>query len=138
MNSSDLQKIADLRVEDAGVLLAARRFEAAYYLVGYAIECALKACIAKQIKEYDFPDKKLINDSYSHDLPQLLRLSGVGHLFEFELKTNSALQNNWAVVKDWSEISRYEPAVVEKLARDMYDAVTESRNGVLPWLKKQW
>jgi HEPN domain-containing protein len=138
MNRFDLQKIADIRVEDARVLLDSRRFEAAYYLVGYAVECALKACIAKQIKEFDFPDKKLINDSYSHDLLKLLGLSGVSHLFESELKTNSALQNNWAVVKDWSEERRYVPAVMEKLARDMYDAVTESRDGVLPWLKKQW
>ena len=138
MNRSDLQKIADIRVEDARVLLDAQRFEAAYYLVAYAVECALKACIAKQIKEFDFPEKKLINDSYSHDLVKLLGLSGVGHLFEAELGTNSGLQNNWAVVKDWSEGRRYDTSVVEKQARDMYDAITESRNGVLSWLKKQW
>ena len=29
----------------------------AYYLMGYAVECALKACIAKQTKRYDFPPK---------------------------------------------------------------------------------
>jgi len=32
----------------------------AYYLMGYAIECAFKAAISKQIKEHDFPDKKLV------------------------------------------------------------------------------
>jgi hypothetical protein len=87
MNRSDLQKIADIRVIDAKLLLDAGRFEGAYYLIGYAVECGLKACIAKQIKEFDFPDKKLVNDSYSHDLLKLLRLSGVGHLFEADLKT---------------------------------------------------
>ena len=75
MNRSELQKIAELRVGDAKVLLDAGRYEAAYYLAGYAIECALKACIAKQIKQFDFPDKKVVTDSYVHDLTKLLRLS---------------------------------------------------------------
>lgn len=108
MNRSDLQKIADLRVEDARALLAAGRFEGAYYLTGYAVECALKACIAKQIKEFDFPDKKLVTDSWVHDLEKLLRLSGVGIPFEDELKQNKALDTNWGVVKDWKEDSRFE------------------------------
>lgn len=100
MNRADLQKIADVRIEDARVLLDTGRFEAAYYLLGYAVECALKSCIAKQIREFDFPDKKLINDSYSHDLLKLLRVSGVRHIFEEDWKANSALESNWAVVKD--------------------------------------
>ena len=29
------------------VLLDAGRYPAAYYLVGYAVECGLKACVAK-------------------------------------------------------------------------------------------
>jgi len=97
-----------------------------------------KSLYREQIKEFDFPDKKLVNDSYSHDLLRLLRLSGVGHLFDTQLKTNSALESNWAVVKDWSEESRYDATTVEKLARDMYDAVTDTANGVLPWLKNHW
>ncbi len=77
MNKSDLQTLTDTRVTDAKLLLDAGRFPAAYYLLGYAVECALKACIAKQIKEHDFPDKQLVLDSYTHNLEQLLRISGV-------------------------------------------------------------
>ena len=138
MNRSDLQKIADLRVGDAKALLDAGRFEAAYYLLGYAVECAFKSCIAKQIKEFDFPDRKLLAQSYSHDLTKLLGLSGVAHLLEKDLETNRALESNWGVVKDWSEESRYDPSVRENWARDMYVAVTDSANGVLPWLKNHW
>jgi hypothetical protein len=109
---------------------------------GYAVECALKACIAKQIKEFDFPDKKLVTDSYVHDhvhdLTKLLRLSGVGVLFENELKKNQAFDTNWGVVKDWSEESRYQASVAEKVARDMFAAVTDAQNGVLTWLKNHW
>lgn len=138
MNRTDLQQLADLRVSDAEALLAASRFAAAYYLIGYAVECALKACVAKQIREFDFPDRKLVTESHSHDLTKLLQLSGVGHLHAAEAKRSSAFQTNWLVVKDWSEKVRYDLSTAEKVARDMYAAVTDLSDGVLPWLKKHW
>jgi HEPN domain len=57
LNRSSLQTLAELRREDARVLLENGRFEAAYYLAGYAVECAFKACLAKRTQEYDFPGK---------------------------------------------------------------------------------
>ena len=48
MNRRDLQQLADDRVLDAEALLNAGRWAAAYYLSGYAVECALKARIARQ------------------------------------------------------------------------------------------
>jgi hypothetical protein len=138
MNRTDLQQLADVRVSDAEVLLASGRYAGAYYLVGYAVECALKSCISKQIREFDFPEKKLITESYSHDLTKLLRLSGVGHLFEAEVKQNKAFETNWVVVKDWSEEVRYDLSTAERVARDMYAAVTDGSDGVLTWLKKHW
>ena len=77
MNRAEFHTLADTRIGDAKVLLDAGRHQAAYYLAGYAIECALKACVAKQIREHDFPDRKLINDSYTHNLEQLLAISGL-------------------------------------------------------------
>ena len=62
MNRYDLQKLSRLRVREAKVLLDNKCYEGAYYLLGYAVECALKACIARQTKAFDFPDRKLIND----------------------------------------------------------------------------
>jgi hypothetical protein len=138
VNRSDFQKLADIRVEDAKVLLDAGRFSAANYLIGYSVECALKACIAKQIKEFDFPDKKVVEKSYVHDLTQLLQLSGVGHLHETELKQNATFDENWATIKQWKEDSRYDANIPEKTARDRFAAVTDAKNGVLPWLKNHW
>jgi len=137
VNRSDFQKLAEIRVQDARILLDAGRFDGAYYLVGYAVECALKACIAKQVKEFDFPDRKIVKDSYVHDLNQLLQLSGVGHLHDEELKKNPAFDDCWAVVKDWKEDSRY-TSVPEKTARNMFAAVTDAQNGILTWLMNHW
>lgn len=59
MNKTDLEQLADLRLAEAAALLGATppMPDGAYYLAGYAIECALKACIAKLTAQHDFPDK---------------------------------------------------------------------------------
>ncbi len=138
MNRSDLQKMAEERVADVMTLLAAERFQAAYYLCGYAVECALKACICRQFREFDFPNRKLVNDSYVHDLRKLLIISGVENDHDDEVNQNAIFAMNWAVVQDWSEASRYDAGISEQAARALIHAVTEPTNGVLPWLKKHW
>src|SRR4051794_40858683 len=110
MNRFDLQKMAEERVADTAALLDAKRFQAAYYLCGYAVECALKACIAKQVREFDFPDRKVVNDSYVHNLTKLLTVSGIEELYDEEAGQNDLFAENWSTVKDWSEVSRYDPA----------------------------
>lgn len=138
MNRADLQKISSLRVEEARVLLRNGYYSGAYYLIGYAVECALKACISKQIRRYDFPDRKLVNDSYTHDLERLLGVSGLKEELDSESAGNQALEGNWSIVKDWSEQSRYRSDIPENEARDLFSAVTARRNGVLSWLMRWW
>lgn len=116
----------------------AGHYPGAYYLVGYAVECALKACVAKQVRQYDFPDKRLANEAFIHDLEKLVRVAGLAPVFEKERQTNRALESNWAVVKDWSETSRYELDITEAQAKDLYTACIEPQNGILPWIIRRW
>jgi len=137
VNRNDFQSVSRERLADARVLLRNRCFGGAYYLAGYAVECALKACIASHVRRYDFPDKRLVDDSYTHDLSKLVRLAGL----EEELKkqqSNAEFERNWAVVKDWTETSRYVRTVTRVKARDLYSAIAARRNGVLPWIKQCW
>src|SRR5205823_8800220 len=70
----EFQKLADLRVQEAFVLVQNRRPQGAYYLAGYAVECALKACIAKETKRHEFPPKrKYVQEVYTHILTSLLQ-----------------------------------------------------------------
>ena len=138
MNRNDLQALADLRVDDALMLVGAGRFSAAYYLLGYAVECALKACVTKQIKQYDFPDKQLVLDSYTHNLENLLRISGVKPQFDMRIKADKSFEVNWTTVKDWTEAARYDNNVPENKARDLLNAVTDPQSGILTWLKTLW
>ena len=56
MNRNDFQQLADVRINEAEALLVQGKYDGAYYLAGYAVECGLKACIAKltdqQIADY--------------------------------------------------------------------------------------
>ncbi len=138
MNRSDLQTIAILRRDEARALHAAGHYCGAYYLMGYALECAFKAAISKQIKEHDFPDKKLVNDSYTHDLKKLLDTSGLKKLLEDAMHGNPSLEINWSIAKDWSEEARYRHDITEPMARDLIDACVGMPDGIYSWLTMQW
>lgn len=139
MNRKDFQELADVRVAEATALLslAAPMPDGAYYLGGYAVECALKACIAKLVDRHDFPDKQFVNDSHSHNLESLLKLAGLRPARDADAFANSALAQNWSVVANWNERSRYERRS-QIDAQKLLEAITHSTNGVLPWIKVRW
>lgn len=58
MDRKGLQELSNVRLKEAKALLKVGMADGAYYLAGYAVECALKACIAKETRRYDFPDKR--------------------------------------------------------------------------------
>ena len=138
MNRKDFQQIARRRVKEARTLLDRKYYEGAYYLLGYSIECAIKSCIAKQFKRYEFPDKKYVNNIWTHDLERLIDLAGLKSHLHKEITSNLIFASNWATIKDWNENSRYEIEVSKKKARDLYSAVTSRKNGVLIWLTRYW
>lgn len=138
MNRSDFQKMAKKRLKDAKTLLEQRRYSGAYYLCGYVVECGLKACIAKRTKQFDFPpDRKTINDIYTHDLQLLLKSSELKQMLEKEIRKNKKLEVNWSLVKDWKETSRYEKHT-RKETRDLYLANSRKKSGVLKWISQCW
>lgn len=113
-------------------------YAGAYYLCGYVVECALKACIAKSTKRYDFPDKSLAFASHVHNLKDLLGIAGLQQKLNDDADTDPALGDNWAVAVNWREASRYDPKIDAKAARDLYQAVSDRKSGVLKWLRIHW
>ena len=107
MNRLDLQNLALARLEEVEVLLNNHKYSGAYYLSGYVIECALKACIAKQTQEFDFPDKKTVMDSYTHDLEKLVKVAKLDKELR-SLLDDPNFSLRWLEVRDWSEESRYQ------------------------------
>lgn len=100
----DLVQLHEQWLADARTLLAAHRYPGAYHAGGIALECALKARIAKFIQAEEFPDKKLAQEAWEHDPRKLLALGDLVRLMD---AAPAAVQINWATVKDWKIDSRY-------------------------------
>ena len=139
MNRTDLQELADVRIEEARALLGLTPPlpDGAYYLAGYAVECALKAAIARLNSQHDGPEKQFVAECHTHNILALVRLAGLEGVRAADAAANTALAQNWLTIKDWSERSRYERHSHAK-AQKMIDAVTDNMNGVLPWIKGRW
>jgi HEPN domain-containing protein len=137
VNRADFQKLANDRIADAKALLAAKRWAAAYYLAGYAVECALKACIAKLMKAEEFPDKSFADKCWTHNLIQLLGLAGLKDDFDAAKQADPELSGNWVTVKDWDESSRYLRSL-KREAEELVAAITDKTHGVLSWIKLRW
>jgi hypothetical protein len=133
-----LQTLSQNRLEEGRILLENGQWTGAYYMTGLAVECALKACLARAVKEYDYPDKKFVNDMYQHDLQKLVSLdAALWVALQAEMKNDPKLARNWSTVKDWDDEKRYD-VVVEQDAKGMYDATAEAGSGVMPWIKGKW
>jgi HEPN domain-containing protein len=138
MNRYDFQQIARMRLKEARILLKNNCFEGAYYLAGYAVECALKACIAKKVKRYDFPDKTFTNKIYTHEMQKLIDAAGLELQLRQLTGQNNNFSLNWSIVKDWSEEKRYSTNISKAVARDLYIAITGKNDGIITWLKTIW
>jgi HEPN domain-containing protein len=56
MTRRDLQNISRLRIQEAKLLLINSSYSGAYYLAGYSVECGLKACIERQMRQSNIPE----------------------------------------------------------------------------------
>lgn len=138
LNRATLQILAEDRLEEGRILLDSSQWTGAYYLIGLAIECALKACLARAVKEYDYPDKKFVNDMYQHDLQKLVGLdAALLAALQSDMNGDTKLAANWKTVKDWNDEKRYD-TVQEQEARGFYEAAADPRTGVMQWIRGKW
>ncbi|MEX2263319.1 MAG: hypothetical protein WD696_15285 [Bryobacteraceae bacterium] len=136
MNRLEFQSLAAERLDDDAALLEAGRYAGAYYVSGYAIECAMKACIARKTKQDEFPPKEAAK-YYVHDITKLLDIAGLGPAFAQKAGRDPAFSANWAVVKDWTEETRYQSRGQQQ-AEEILAAINDPQHGVLQWLRRNW
>jgi hypothetical protein len=132
VNRADFQQLALLRITEAGKLLTLPdpMPDGAYYLAGYAVECALKACIAKQYGPETWPEKDFVVKCHTHNIFDLVRHAKLDGERDVATNSNIILAENWNIVLEWTERSRYDRHTM-KAAQDIDDAVTDVVNGVL-------
>jgi HEPN domain-containing protein len=131
----EMRSLARARLEDAQVLCKARRYDAAAYMCGYALELALKACICRRLRLKDYPDKELKGAFKTHDFDDLKLLAGLDQLISPH--ANAQLFRNWSVLNDWRPEWRYRPvgSTSRADAEAMLSALCGPPNGVLRWLR---
>jgi hypothetical protein len=139
---AEWQQLAEDRIVDAQALLAAgiNRWSAAFYLIGYAVECGLKACVLARVAahpEVIYENRKFSNDAWTHDIESLVVVADIKVDRDNAALANPALALNWLRVKDWTEKSRYEQKTQFEAQR-LFDAVTEANNGVMQWIRVRW
>lgn len=137
LTKNDLQRLAQIRLKDAILLLKNNKASSAYYLAGYAVELALKACAAKLFQNNTIPDKNLVNALYTHSLETLMATSGLLPELKTAIKKDAVFSANWGIVTKWSESSRYEfwdPMA----AASLIQAIIDENHGVFPWVKNHW
>ena len=140
MNRADFQRLAIDRLADAKALLAAKRWAAAYYLAGYAVECGLKSCILARLAagtEVIFDDRRFSEKCWTHNLVQLVDLAGLTATLAADAAADPDLLAKWDIVKEWSESSRY-VRTAKAEAEELYEAITNKKHGVFSWIKRHW
>jgi len=137
LSRNDLQKLAQLRLEDSIVLYQAGKSSSAYYLAGYSIELALKACISKLFQPDVIPDKAFIQAIYTHSLESLLNVAGLLPQLKEDSKNDPQFAAYWGIVSKWGETSRYQfwDSVT---AATLIQSINDPDHGVFQWVKKHW
>lgn len=138
---NEFQQLADVRLREAKTLLDSGLWDGAYYLTGYAVEVALKACVINTVLDtgaaFLFQDRKFSEKCWTHDIEKLVELAGLKPRLDAATSNNTVLNRNWATTKDWKEDRRYHWNS-EAEAKELYAAVSDTANGVLTWIKQHW
>lgn len=138
--TEDFKALSVRRLREAGILYAGYEFAGAHYLAGYAIECALKACIANQTRAGDFPPPadEVRRGYYTHDLKALLKSAGLLDKKDAKCETDPDFETYWGIVAKWNESARYERVRSALEAESIIVAIKNPTSGVLPWIRGFW
>jgi len=140
VNRSQWQQLAERYLVDAKTLLDNHRWSAAYYVAGYAVESGLKACVLVRLAatpEVIFKIKRFSESCWTHNLAELMGLADLEPARAADAAANPAFSDNWMIAQDWNEMSRYQ-TTTHHLAKKLYNAIVNTSNGVMPWIRVRW
>src|SRR5450432_2893170 len=100
LTKSLLMGLTETRRRDAEVLLGSGQYSGAYYLCGYAVECAVKAIVASRFLQGAIPPKNLVIDTYTHDLGKLIGLAGLKTVLDNRVGADPDFAARWGFVSN--------------------------------------
>jgi hypothetical protein len=163
MHRDTLKELVAIRLKEAGYLFERECFSGAYYLAGYAVECAFKVILTHHIQSHTIPEKKWVEKFHTHEFSKLINLANLAEKFKDKKDHDDQFAAAWESVEKWNPESRYEvrpySATIEVADYDgvrhvagytTYDEKTyfgkaletksliEAVHIVLPWIKSFW
>lgn len=147
---SDLQNLTQQRLAEANALLSLNFPDAAFYLAGYPIECALKAAVCRTLDQDNFyepnrSDKttryvqdRIFREFKTHNYNDPLVLSGLSAKFEIARNSDLELYLAWVEIEEagWTEQCRYQLGT-KKSMQDVSDFVAAVET-LIVWISKYW
>ena len=146
----EFQELATLRLEEASILLAKNYPDGAFYLAGYAVECALKSAICRTLDIDDFFELNsakahsakvkddVLQKFRTHDYGTLLALSGWYYKLDTAITLDVILGDAWTIIRtlSWTEQYRYETTT--RKGQVAVQGFIDSVNIFLQWIKTHW
>lgn len=149
-NNRDFKTIAKARLKTVKILISANDWEGAAYMMGYVLECALKAAICKRLNLVTYPENTRNDkvDGYfmTHKFDQLLIPSGLTDLF--------SATGNRDEFRSWSDFTkeypgewpamRYNPSRLSQFdeikVKALYNCLTVTPHGIITVMnrKRRW
>ncbi len=128
-----------MRLREAEALFAANLYDGSFYLCGYVVELALKACICKSLALPEYPDGEAgVRQIKTHDFWVLALFAGLRSLIEEKRSASPDFAGNWSIVTGWQLDDRYAIRKSRQNAQAMLEALRSNPEGVLPWLSQRW
>ena len=146
---SDFHTLTRQRLDESNALLPLNFPDAAFYLAGYSIECALKAAVCRTLDQNDFygPDRgnkstryvqdRVLREFKTHNYSDLLVLSGLSAKLNTARQTDPKIEAAWFFIEgmNWSEQSRYQLGT--KSAINVYNFV-QAVETIVIWISNFW
>ena len=137
-SAHELQQLTTRRLDEARALLAAQQFSGAWYIAGYAVELALKACVCKALSLMSYPENEVKKAFLTHQVSDLVLLAGLRDQLQRERSARPMFAGNWDVVAGWAPSDRYVMERTQQEVNDLLQAMQDPREGVITWLSQQW
>ena len=147
MTREEYRQLSDLHVQHGKALLDAGLYAGAWYISGYAVECGLKACIAKLFRvtaDDEFPEPVSGNPGggtinlRSHNFKFLVLAAGLKLAWDGELNSRKPFRDNWKIVNEWSPEARYDIDRLPFETNEFYSAIVDPNHGVMECIGRHW
>lgn len=146
----DFKNIAKKRLKTAEILMANEEWGMTAYILGFVLECVLKASACKALHLATYPElgknknRKTVDYFCTHSFDTLLIISGTSDIFDLSgegASSWSGFTQEYTKMGNWTDI-RYNEIIQfdEGLVRSLYGFLTEGPKGIIPLIeeKNRW